>query len=62
MAKKQTFESKLNKKDNKSNKVKLIRSNYLKDKQSVRFLEEMVNIPDGKNAEVFLKEHLNKIK
>ena len=37
MAKKQTFESKLNKKDNKSSKVKFIRSNYLKNKQSIRF-------------------------
>tara|TARA_Y100000590_G_scaffold272757_1_gene306232 strand:- start:247 stop:429 length:183 start_codon:yes stop_codon:yes gene_type:complete len=60
MAKKQTFESKLNKKDNKSSKVKFIRSNYLKNKQSIRFLEEMVDIPDGKNPEAFLKEHLKK--
>ena len=60
MAKKQTFESKLNKKDNKTNKIKLIRSNYLKNKQSIRFIEEMVDIPDGKNAEAFLKEHLKR--
>ena len=60
MAKKQTFESKLNKKGSKTNKIKLIRSNYLKNKQSVRFLEEMVNIPDGKSPEAFLKEHLKK--
>jgi len=60
MAKKQTFESKLNKKDSKTNKIKLIRSNYLKNKQSVRFVEEMINIPDGKNPEAFLKEHLKK--
>ena len=60
MAKKQTFQDKSNKKTNKKNIVKLIRSNYLKDKQSVRFLEEIVRIPDGKNAEVYLKEHLKK--
>ena len=60
MAKKQTFEDKSNKKTNKKNVVKLIRSKFLKDKQSVRFLEEIVCIPDGKNAEVYLKEHLKK--
>ena len=60
MAKKQTFQDKSNKKTNKKNIVKLIRSNFLKDKQSVRFLEEIVHIPDGENTEVYLKEHLKK--
>ena len=61
MAKKQTFKSKLNKKANsKKSKVKLIRSNYLKDKQSIRFFEEMVDVPDGKTPESYLKEILKK--
>ena len=60
MAKKQTFEEKSSKKTSKKNIVKLIRSNFLKDKQSVRFLEEIVHIPDGENTEVYLKEHLKK--
>ena len=60
MAKKQTFESKLNKSNNKNSKVKLIRSNLSKNKQSVRFLEEMVEIPEGKSVEAYLKEYTKK--
>ena len=60
MAKKQTFEEKSSKKTSKKNIVKLIRSNFLKDKQSVMFLEEIVHIPDGENTEVYLIEHLKK--
>ena len=57
MAKKQTFQSKLNKSDNKkSQKIKLIRSKFLKDKQSIRFSEEMVEIPEGKSIEAHIKE------
>ncbi len=60
MAKKQTFESKLNKSDSKLSQVKLIRSFLSKNKDSVRFSEEMVKIPDGKSIESHLKEVLKK--
>ena len=56
MAKKQTFESKLNKSGSKNNQIKLIRSQFLKDSQSIRFSEEMISVPDGKSVEVYLKE------
>ena len=58
MAKKQTFERKLNKSSdsNKKNQIKLIRSQFLKDKQSIRFSEEMVKIPEGKSIEAHIKE------
>ena len=56
MAKKQTFESKLNKSDNKQNQIKLIRSQISKNNKSIRFSEEMVAIPDGKSIEAHLKE------
>ncbi len=60
MAKKQTFESKLNKSDSKLSQVKLIRSFLSKNKDSVRFSEEMVRVPDGKSIESHLKEVLKK--
>ena len=62
MAKKQTFENKLNKQSsNKKNQViKLIRSNFLTDKGSIRFSEELLTIPDGKSIEAHLKEVLKK--
>ena len=60
MAKKQTFESKLNKSDNKQNQIKLIRSQISKDNKSIRFSEEMVAIPDGKSIEAHLKEITSK--
>jgi len=56
MAKKQTFENKLNKSGNKNNQIKLIRSQFLKDSQSIRFSEEMISIPEGKSVEAYLKE------
>ena len=56
MAKKQTFKSKLDKSDNKKNQIKLIRSQFLKNKQSIRFSEEMVEIPEGKSIEAHIKE------
>ena len=60
MAKKQTFESKLNKSDNKQSQIKLIRSQISKDNKSIRFSEEMVAIPDGKSIEAHLKEITSK--
>ena len=56
MATKQTFESKLNKTGSKNNQIKLIRSQFLKDSQSIRFSEEMISVPDGKSVEAYLKE------
>ena len=56
MAKKQTFENKLNKLGSKNNQIKLIRSQFLKDSQSIRFSEEMISVPDGKSVEAYLKE------
>ena len=62
MAKKQTFENKLNKQSsNKKNQViKLIRSDFLTDKGSIRFSEELLKVPDGKSIEAHLKEVLKK--
>ena len=60
MAKKQTFESKVNKSDNKQNQIKLIRSQISKNNKSIRFSEEMVAIPDGKSIEAYLKEIVSK--
>ena len=60
MAKKQTFESKLNKSNNKQNQIKLIRSQISKNNKSIRFSEEMVAIPDGKSIEAHLKEIISK--
>ena len=60
MAKKQTFESKLNKSGVKKNQIKLIRSQFSKTSQSIRFSEEMVSIPDGKSVEAYLKEITSK--
>ena len=60
MAKKQTFESKLSKSNNKKNQIKLIRSQLSKNNQSIRFSEEMVSIPDGKSIEAHLKEIISK--
>ena len=60
MAKKQTFESKLNKSDNKQSQIKLIRSQISKNNKSIRFSEEMVAIPDGKSIEAHLKEITSK--
>ena len=60
MAKKQTFESKLNKSGSKKNQIKLIRSQFSKSSQSIRFSEEMVTIPDGKSVDAYLKEITSK--
>ena len=61
MAKKQTFESKLNKAGgSKKNQIKLIRSRLSKSNQSIRFSEEMIAIPDGKSIEAHLKEIISK--
>ena len=60
MAKKQTFESKVNKTGNKKNQIKLIRSHLSENGKSLRFYEEMVSVPDGKSVEAYLKEITSK--
>tara|TARA_B100000579_G_scaffold83839_1_gene65433 strand:- start:1928 stop:2110 length:183 start_codon:yes stop_codon:yes gene_type:complete len=60
MAKKQTFESKLNKTGSKKNQIKLIRSYFSKETQSIRFSEEMISVPDGKSVDAHLKEIVSK--
>ena len=62
MAKKQTFESKLKKTSNKKNQIKLIRSQFMKDKESLRFSEEIVIVPDGKSIDGYLNEIVNNSK
>ena len=62
MAKKQTFQSKLSKSSNKKNQVKLIRSQFIKDKESLRFSEEIIIVPDGKSIDGYLKEIIDKSK
>jgi len=60
MAKKQTFGDKTSKSSaNAKNKIKLIKTFYT-EKKSVAFSEEMITIPDGKQAEAVLKELINK--
>ena len=60
MAKKQTFESKLNKSGSNKNQIKLIRSYFSKETQSIRFSEEMVSVPEGKSVDAHLKEIVSK--
>ena len=59
MAKKQTFSDKTSKAKNSKNRVKLIKSYISKKTNSIRFLEEMVEVPDGKSIESVLKEKLD---
>ncbi len=60
MAKKQTFGEKVGQaKRSAKNHLKLIRSGRSK-KGTLRFYEEMVQIPDGKNADGYVKELLSK--
>ena len=56
MAKKQTFESKLNKGDAKKNAIKLIRSQVSDKTGAIRFFEEIVSVPEGKSPENYIKE------
>ena len=57
MAKKQTFKNKLNKKAaNQKTQIKLIRSFLSKGKNSIRFSEEILHVPEGKTIETHLKE------
>ena len=58
MSKKQSFGDKVGKKVVIKNYIKLIRSDRSDKTGALRFNEEMIQIPDGKNADVFVKELL----
>ena len=60
MAKKVSFGDKVGKKKkSEKNHFKLIRSGRSDKTGAFRFYEEIVQIPDGKNAEVLVKELLS---
>ena len=58
MAKKQTFSDKIGGKVAAKSYIKLIHSNRSEKTGSLRFNEEMIQIPDGKNADAVVKELL----
>ena len=58
MAKKQTFGDKVGGKDASKIYIKLIRSGRSDKTGALRFNEEMVQIPDGENANSVIKELL----
>ena len=58
MAKKQSFGDKVGKKDEIQNHIKLIRSSRSEKTGALRFNEEMIQIPDGKNTDAVVKELL----
>ena len=61
MAKKQSFGSKVEKKKGVGKThIKLIRTDRSAKSGALRFYEEIVRVPDGKNADGFVKELLTK--
>ena len=58
MAKKQTFEDKLSKTKGKKNSIKLIRSKISKTSGSIRFSEDVLQVPDGESPENFIKKFI----
>ena len=60
MSKKQTFGDKVDGKVVAKSYIKLIRSGRSYKTGALRFNEEMVQIPDGKNADTVVKELLSK--
>ena len=58
MAKKQSFGDKAGKKDEIKNYIKLIRSSRSEKTGALRFNEEMIQIPDGKNTDAVVKDLL----
>ena len=58
MAKKQTFSDKSSKKIGAKTKIKLIRSS-ISDKGSLRFAEDMIEVPEGKTPEAVIKEFIS---
>ena len=61
MAKKQSFGDKVGKKKGTGKAhVKLIRTDRAAKSGALRFYEEIVRIPDGKNADIVVKDLLDK--
>ena len=61
MAKKQSFGDKVNKnKGTGKNHIKLIRTDRAAKSGTIRFYEEIVCVPDGKNSDIVVKELLAK--
>ena len=58
MAKKQSFSDKIGRKTEVKNHIKLIRSGRSDKTGALRFNEEMIQIPDGENANAIVKELL----
>jgi hypothetical protein len=58
MAKKQTFSDKSSKQSGIKTKIKLIRSS-ISSKGSIRFSEDMLEIPEGKTPDVVIKEFIS---
>jgi len=56
MAKKQSFSDKTGHKDEVKTHIKLIRSGRSEKTGALRFNEEMIQVPDGKSADGFVKE------
>ena len=62
MAKKQTFEDKVNKKSGKANlvKIKVIHADDPNKTGNLKFRERMYSVPEGKNPDQFAKELFSK--
>ena len=60
MSKKQSFGDKVGKKGTGKNHIKLIRMDRSVKSGALRFYDEMIRIPDGKNADSVVKEILAK--
>ena len=61
MSKKQSFGDKVGKnKGTGKNHIKLIRTGRSAKSGALRFYEEIVRIPDGKNADIVVKDLLDK--
>ena len=58
MAKKQSFGDKVGNKNSINNHIKLIRSRRSNQTGALRFNEEMIQVPDGKSADIVVKEIL----
>ena len=58
MAKKQTFSDKSSKQSSVKNKIKLIRSS-ISEKGSIRFSEDMLEVPEGKTPDAVIKEFIS---
>ena len=62
MAKKQSFGDKVSGKKQATGKdhIKLIRSGIAEKSGALRFYEEMIRIPDGKNPDIVVKDIISK--